>query len=295
MAQVALNEQLIIEAQNAVDINYLNLKQLLELDPKEDLKIDRPAVTIPAYANPSAYSLNEIYTNALGTQPQIKAGDRRLESAILGESIMKASMLPSLVIFGSLNANYSSAFLDFENADFSEAELVPESFARPVLVGEQLVTVTEFEWVGITIPRKSWADQLSETFGQSIGLSLSVPIYNKHRNKVNLERARLNTLNQEVINQQARQQLKTDIQRAIADARAAQESLEASQISLQAAQAAFDNAQRKFDLGTINTLEYTTARNTLDRAQLDLIQAKYRYLFFVKTVEFYQGKVLTLD
>lgn len=294
IAQIALNEQAIIEAQNSVDINYLNLKQLLELDPRVSMKVERPEVTVPEYANPSAYDLTEIYSGALTTQPQIRAGDLRLESAELEESIAKASLLPSLVLFGNLSANYSSAFLDFENGDFSEAVLVPKT-PQPVLVNGIEALVTEFAVDGIVFPNKPWTDQISETFGQAIGLSLSVPIYNKHRNRINMDRAELGVLNQEITNLQNRQQLKTDIQRAIADARAAQESLEASQRSLEAAQAAFDNSQRKFDLGTINTLEYTTARNTLDRAQLTLIQAKYRYLFFVKTVEFYQGKTISLN
>ena len=295
VAQIALNEQTIIEAENQVAINYLNLKQLMTLDPKEEIRVERPEFTVPAYADPEAYSLNSIYGTALGTQPQIKAGDLRLESAQLGEAIAKGAALPTVSLFGNLNANYSSAFQDFDNADDSNAQLVPQNRSRPVLVNGQEALVTEFELIGVVVPNKPFFDQLNETFGQSVGISVNVPIYSRGRNRINAEQARIGVLNQEVTNEQNRQQLKTDVQRAIADARAAQESLKASERSLEAAQIAFDNAQRRFDLGTINTLEFTTAQNNLDQAQLNLTQAKYSYLFFVKTVEFYQGKTLTLN
>mgnify|MGYP000321347957 CR=1 FL=1 len=39
---MALNEQQIVQARNAVEINYLNLKQLLDMDPDKELKIKRP-------------------------------------------------------------------------------------------------------------------------------------------------------------------------------------------------------------------------------------------------------------
>ncbi len=143
--------------------------------------------------------------------------------------------------------------------------------------------------------RKSFWDQISENFGQSIGVSLSVPIYNNHQNRISMERARLGVINAELNNRQMRQQLKSDIQRAIADARAAKLSLAAAEKSLEAATVAFNNADRRFDLGAINSLEYVTARNNMDRAQTDLTRARYQYLFNLKTVEFYQGKPLRLD
>jgi outer membrane protein len=58
---------------------------------------------------------------------------------------------------------------------------------------------------------------------------------------------------------------------------------------------AFDNAEKRFTLGAINSLEYSTARNNLDRARIQLIRARYSYLFNIKQVEFYQGKSINLE
>ena len=254
VAQIAREQQSIIEAQNLVNINYLTLKQLLELDPNVDLKIVRPEVVIPA-ASPEAYSLNEIYATALGTQPQIEAGEMRMKSAEIGERIAYGQSFPTLSLFAGMSSNYSSLAKDF----------------------------------------LSYSEQIEQNFGQYAQLSLNIPIYSNHRNRVGLDRARLATLNQDVANKQAKNLLKTNVQRAIADARAAKESYAAAQRSEEAAQAAYDNAQRRFDLGAINSLEFTTASNNLNQAKVTVIQAKYQYLFNLKVVDFYMGKTLEVN
>ncbi len=288
MAQIALDEQAIVDAQNLVAIGYLNLKQLMEVDPNEDIAVVRPeSLDIPDGADPSAFRLNEVYTAALQTQPQIRAADLRLESAQLAEDIARAAMLPTLSIFASMNTNYSSAL---------QSPIFGLVRSKQTVFIDDMPVEIEFEnEAPIDFQRVSYSDQINENFGQTVGASLSIPIYSNHRNRIQMERARLNALNTEVINRQQHQQLKSDVQRAIADARAARESYNAAQKSVDAAQAAYDNAEKRFQLGAINTLEYTTARNNLDRAQVDLIRTKYQYIFNLKTVDFYLGRPIRLD
>ncbi len=294
LAQVAQNEQTIIDAQNLVVSNYLNLKQLLVLDPDEEFSIQRPAIEVPTTSNPSAYQLEEIYTTALSTQPQIKAGEFRLQSAALDEDIARAGLLPSLSFFGSVSSNYSSLAKDFANPDRSNEMQV---FGPPieVMVNGTNTTVAFAEIVGTVFPDKAYFDQIEENFGQLVGLSLNIPIYNRGTSRIAMERARINVLNTEVTNKQVKNTLKTNVQRAIADAQSARESYNAAQRTVDAAQAAFDNAQKRFDLGAINNLEYSTSRNNLDRAKVDLVRAKYQYIFNLKVVDFYMGKELSLD
>lgn len=292
VAQIALNEQQVVEAQNQVAVNYLVLKQLLELDPALDMVIADPEIELPENPEPILLTLEEVYTTALGTQPQIEAGDLRMRSALLQEKIARAGMLPRLVLQGNFNTYYSDRLLDFSSP--INPRLV---FGDPIIVrvdGDP--RSVEFPTtVNDGFPGISFGDQLRENFGQSIGLGLSIPIYNNHMNRVNIERAKVNALNTELNNKQVKQQLKANVQRAIADARAALQSYQASLRSVQAAQAAFDNAQKRFNLGAINTLEFTTAANNLDQAKVNLIQAKYQYLFNRKVVDFYMGRELTLD
>ena len=255
LSQVAINEQTVVQAQNSVEAAYLALKQLLELEPNKEITVEKPGTLIPENVNSDALSLNGVYTQALMTQPQIEAGELRVQSAEVGIDIAKSGKLPSLSIFGGLNTNWSSAASDF----------------------------------------LTYGKQLNQNFGQNFGLSLNLPVFNRFSNDINIERAELNIKNQQVINNQAKQRLKSEIQTAIANARASKKSFEASTRANEAAAAAFNNAQRRFDLGAINTFEFSTAKANLDRSEIDLTTAKYQYLFNIKVVDFYVGKKLTLQ
>lgn len=294
LAQKALNEQTIVQAENNTEAAYLQLKQLLELEPNKEITVEKPTVVVPDNADPEAYNLTAVYSQALNNQPQIEAGELRMQSTALGVDVAKAGLYPSLSLFGGLNSNWSSAARDFNNPILGEL-MISEGPAVPVLINGEPATLAEpvFDQ-DVDFPKLGYGAQLNQNFGQNIGLSLRVPIYNNNSNRINIERAQLAIRNQEVINNQVKQRLKADIQAAIANARAAKKSYEATQRANEAAQASFNNAEKRFTLGAINTFEFSTAKANLDRSEIDLITAKYQYLFNLKVVDFYLGKQLTL-
>lgn len=286
IAQIAADEQNVVVAQNAVANGYLTLKNLLLLEPQENMVVEKPVVEIPSDANPESFSLYDIYNVALRTQPQIKAGDLRLESAGIGVQMAKTNMYPQVGLGANINSFASSrgmSILGFKDGISEQTVFIDNT---PVVVGfPTTIPITE---------KASYFDQINDNFGQSIGVSVNIPIYNRHANVILRDRAKIAMERQAVANQQAKQQLKSDVQLAIANAKSAKQSLEAAQKSVQAAQAAFDNDQRRFELGTINTLQFATSRNTLDVAQVELTRSKYQYLFNLKVVDFYMGKPLKL-
>lgn len=290
VAQIARDEQNIVNAQNAVDINYLNLKQLMEMDPDFDLRIEKPEVDVPTDESTLAANLRTVYNQALSTQPQIKAGELRSQSALLDIDIARAGKLPSIFVSGNINTFWSSAVKDiFPTGEFGE----PISGQIFLADGNVLNTLTpnpEFERENVP-----YFKQLNNNFGQGLGVNVNVPIFNQYRNDINVQRAELGVQQQALQNEQAKQTLKQNIQRAIADARAAAQALKAAERTIDATRQAYENAQKRFDLGAINAFELTTAKNNFDNAEIDLISAKYQYLFNIKVVEFYQGKPLTLN
>lgn len=287
LAQVALNEQTVVDAENQVTLRYLSLKQLMLLDPAQELLIERPEIIIPTSANPDAFVLDEIYNGALGTQPQILAGLKRRESALIGIDLAKAGMLPSLSLFGNLNAYASSRAYNYG--------VQSQKISQTAFFNGQPVTFEIESQIPVQLGRQAWTDQINQNFGQSIGVQLSIPIFNNNRNRINMERAKINVAGVDLNNEQAKQQLKTDIQTSIANARAARRSYIAAQAAEEASRLAFENAQQRFDIGAANQLDFNTARNNLSRAQMDLTRAKFQYIFNLKQVEFYQGRQITLN
>ena len=98
-AQIARNEQQIIDAQNAVDIAYLNLKQLLQFDPSQELVLERPEVNLEDQAMVREFTVAEVYAAALQSQPGVAAAEARLESSKSGEKVAASGNLPTLSLF----------------------------------------------------------------------------------------------------------------------------------------------------------------------------------------------------
>lgn len=287
VAQVAQQEQTIVSFTNALSINYLNLRQLMELPSDVALQIEEPEISVPTDVDPRLFNEEEIFETAVSILPDIQASESRIKSSELGINLAKAGFLPTLSLGGNLNTNYSNRGITI--AGFEEVTQT----SNLIINGEpSTITTTSIEPIINTAP---YFDQLNENLGQAVGLSLNIPIFNRNRNIVNLEQARLGVIQAELDNKQVKQTIRTNIQTAVADARASQRTLVASERALQAAQVAFDNAQRRFELGAINNLELTTARNTLEQSQIELTRSKYQYFFNLKVVDFYLGRPLKLN
>lgn len=285
-AQLALNNQNVFVAQGNLEVARLTLIQLLELDPGEQIKLVRPEIELPTN-DPMAISLEEIYQTALGSQPSIKANEFRLQSAEENINQARSLGLPTLTLFGRINSNWSSLGKQIDGyedvlAPISASDINGQNYV--FLIPQELPILSD----------QMYMDQLNQNFGQTVALSLSVPIFNGLSTKYSVQRARLGAKNQKLVNNQQRQQLKTDVQSALIQARTSKLAYYAAEKSMEAAGTAYENAEKRFALGTINTLELNTSRNLKDRAELDLLNAKYQYIFNMKVLDFYMGKGLTL-
>jgi outer membrane protein len=286
-AQVALNEQTLIQAENALESSYLLLRQLLELEPGAPFSIVRPVVAIPADANPDALSWEEVYVAALGTQPQIQAGEMRMSSAEESYYQARSLGLPRLTLFANLNSNWSSLFRTVEGTttQFVSIPVIFNGVSDTLQIGQQVPVFVD----------ESYLNQLNRNFGQSVGVNLSIPIFNGSQTRLAKEEVEIGVLSTKVAYDQTRQQLQADVQRAVNDAKAAKRSYDATRRSVDATRASFENAEKRYNIGNLNTYEYTLAKTNLDSAELSFTQAKFQYLFTLKVIDFYLGRPLNLD
>jgi outer membrane protein len=291
-AQVARDEQAAVTARNSIELALLNLKQLMQLEPDYDLTIERPEVPLPADANPGALTLSPVYQTATGTQPSIQAAAYRIKSAEEGITIAKSAYYPSVGFGLNLGTSYSTAF------QLPERVVQVPTPAIPVVFNGESGSL---EFVGNTIDvpqnirRVPYFDQINQNFGQSLGLNISIPIYQNGRVRLGVERARLGLLNAQIQQNQVQQTLKNDIQTAIANARATGKQYDAAQRTLDATQLAYQNMEKRFGVGAVNSFDLTTAKNNRDNAENDFVVAKYDYLFRLKILDFYLGKPLQMN
>lgn len=290
LAQLALNEQNAIQAENALTIAKLNLKNILQLDPSESIEVVQPDIDkVFVTSDPDNLSVEEVFVSALGVMPGIQANDMRLQASERNVEVMRSQMLPSLFLFGSLSTNWSSVG---RVVDGSMLSFVPVSIRNPI---DGTVTTLE---IGQEVPifaDATYFNQLQSNFGQSVGLTLSIPIFNNYSTKVRVEQAKLGVLSSRVNRTANRQQLKVDVQTAVNNARASKRVYLAAQTSLEAATVAYQNAEKQFEVGAFNTFELTTAKIRKDSAEIEMIRAKYQYLFSLKVVDFYLGNPLDIQ
>ncbi len=234
LANIARDEQAIVSEENNLAIGYLNLKQLMTMDPDYDLVVEKPTIIIPRSADPNNFVLRNIYNKAYNNQPLIKAGNIRLKSAELGIDIAKSQGIPSVSLSASMNSFWSDKTLDFANP-VSERDIWIGRDVRIQGVQQEI----EFSERISEYDKRKYFDQLSDNFGYGAGIDISIPIFNADRTNIAVQRAKLNILNQQINNAQNEQQLKTDIQRAIANARAAKKQYEAADKTVKALKEAY--------------------------------------------------------
>jgi outer membrane protein len=129
-------------------------------------------------------------------------------------------------------------------------------------------------------------------YGTSVSLGVRIPLLNASQAKNNIAAAKINLKASEIREENLRLQLRQAVDQAFLNMNAA--FLRWNTLRKQAAdfEASYKIAEVRFNAGASNQVEYLIAKNNLERAQVNLISAKYDYILRTKVLDFYQGKTL---
>lgn len=263
-SQMAQEELQLINVQNQLDIAFLNMKQLLDLDASYSFDITAPELSISESF--AARNSEELYTTAVVNLPDVKSANAKLQSAERSLAIAQGGRSLRLSLFGSIGTGYSDARQKVTGVD--SLSLVP--------------TYTDYPF----------EEQLEDNVSQSVSFSLSIPIFNAWQANSSISRAKIAVLQSQYNLQQAENQLRKQIEQANADALAAHKKYLASQKSVQALSESFRYTEEKYNVELVSTYEYNDAKNRLFQAEADLLQSKYDYIFKIKVLDFYTGNEL---
>lgn len=288
LAQISLDEQEVVQFDNSITQAHLVLKHHMRLEPEYDLQLENPDINEDILSRIDTYTFDQVYEAALHTQPQVQAQEARIESSILDEKIAQGARYPTL----SMSASAGTNTTDLDKF-VSESTVSREAVSGVYVDG--MPDRVEQDVFNNTLSQTPYGDQINNNLGYGVSLNLTIPIYNNYRNKAVVDRAHLNVLRAQNVDEQIKQQLKTEIQNALASARAAKESLEASQAALDAAEIAYTNSEKRFNLGALNSYDLINAQNRLDSARVNLTISKFDYTFRILIVEYYMGKGLKYE
>lgn len=287
-AQVARQEQTVLAASNAQAFARLRLSQLLRLPAGTEINLaESEAFDLDAVVL-EEITVAELYASARERQPNIKAAKLSADASELGVAVARSRFLPTVSAFGQLNTRYSTQAPKFTpNGTF-------DYVSQPVRING-VDALLGFPQAGGDAGRKPAGDQFRDFFGQSVGLSVRVPIFSNGQNQSALERAQLTVKQAELRVTQAELDLEIQVGQALQAAQNARAEVAASRRALAAAQASYDAADRRSALGAASSYDLTNAQILLEQAQVALLRARYQYVFNAKVVDFYLGRSLTLD
>lgn len=140
----------------------------------------------------------------------------------------------------------------------------------------------------------SFKEQFDNNSNSNISLSLNIPIFNKLNNHTALQQSKIQIENAQLNAQQARNQLRKNMEQAYADQLAAYKRYQASQKAVLANTESFSYIQERYELGMVNSYEFNESKNNLIKAESDELQAKYDLIFKVKLYEFYTNLTFEL-
>tara|TARA_R110002049_G_scaffold288033_1_gene470333 strand:- start:578 stop:2017 length:1440 start_codon:yes stop_codon:yes gene_type:complete len=283
MAQEELNR---VNAENQLNLSLLNLKQLLRLEASEDFAVVEPQLG-DIEQQQIASTPGAIYENSLSIMPEIKGSELRLIQAEQDLKRARGGYSPRLTVNGSFGTGYSGA--SQEVVGLTPAVILPTGGFTAISNEAVLSTVQS-----PILQDKSFNDQLDDNLNSSVGMNLSIPIFNGLTSRTNVSRSKIQLDQAENTLLETKQQLRQQIESAYLDANAALKRYESASSSVKALNESFKYTQQRFNVGLLNSFDFSNEKNRLIQAESSLLQAKYEFIFKTKVLEFYQGKTLSL-
>ncbi|MEP3836883.1 MAG: TolC family protein [Algibacter sp.] len=145
-----------------------------------------------------------------------------------------------------------------------------------------------------SISDNNFSDQFDVNFNQKLGLSLSIPIFNRNQTKSAVEAATINIEKAEIQKQSIEKEVYKKVETAYQNAVSAQEQVIASEASKIAAEQSYNLAQKKYELGDLSTTDLVISQNIYTNAQQNYLQAKYLNILYNQLLQFYQGNDIKL-
>ncbi|MDE3235686.1 MAG: TolC family protein [Bacteroidota bacterium] len=262
--QVELEAQLSSDSSNYYNSktifvqNVLSLKALLNLDAAALFEVETPSADKIPLESFADLDPEAVYKLALTTQPQQRSNDLKIKAAEKNVLSNKGGLFPTIGGSYSLASTFNDKATTF--------------------TGNKL----------------HYFDQLNQNFRQSLGLGLSIPIFNNGQNRIAYEQSKLNLKNTLLQKEQADVTLKNNIYTAYSNAVNAFEKFNAGKKSVESAQKAYDFAVKRYEIGLLSTIDLITNQNNLLKAKLQQVANQYDYVFKMKLLEFYKGQGLKL-
>lgn len=252
-ASVASEELLLTQTENALDDEKLNLAQLMNL-PDNDLSgfvCDTNDVDIRPILVVDA---DQLFNEFVLISSKVQQAEAQLAAAKKSRQIVYGQFLPSLSLSAGISSHYTDTYLD------------------------KLDNVV------------SYRDQLDYTLNKYVGVSLSIPIFNRNRARTNLHKLRNNFDYTATQLQIIKETLRYNLNKNVHNMQGLYREYIQTEKKVEADNAAYHIAQRKYEEGIVDVIEFLTVKNRLIKSQSDLLNVGLQWKIKDRTIQFYKGE-----
>lgn len=282
LGQVGNDRTSIIGATAQLEQSLLHLATLLDVDSVPSLD----ALGNPAEVVIYAISVDQVYADALKNLATVEAGQLKIEASRQEVEVARSLYSPEVNLFAQINTNYSSL-----------ARFYTESGTEIVETGN-FITLDNVDYAVRTQQLQfseqniSYLDQLNNNLNSVVGISVNLPVFNGFRARRSVQLSKIELEDSRLEMEDLKNQLQQEIRTAYTQMQAAYKNLKVLQDQVEAYLASYQVNEIRFTNGVSNFVEYIISKNNLDRARINLANAKYEYLIRVKVLEYYRGNTI---
>jgi len=280
--QYAQNELNVVNAENNLESAKVLLSQLLNIPYNKNMVVERIGLTDVEENNSNTDS---IYQAALQNLALVKASELRKQSARFGVKTYRSLRFPSLYLSGSLGTNYSSNATTQQY--INSTDVTTDNYV--VVNGDKIPLIAKQD--NFTSNKINYGDQFKNNYNTTFSIGIRIPLLNNLQNKTQIKTAELLEKDAEITLNATKTQLQQNIEQAYVNLNSAQKRYDVLSDQVNAFKESFREAEVKFNAGVITSDVYLIAKNNYDNANINLIIARYDYVFRSMILDYYSGKL----
>jgi outer membrane protein len=135
----------------------------------------------------------------------------------------------------------------------------------------------------------SFLEQIDDRRSGSVGIGMSMPLFDRFSTRRAIQRSRLATGNERLALEDLQQTIAFEVRRTVLDEISARESLNAARAQWRAANRALESTQQRYAVGASTLHEVTLSRADMVQAQSTVVRASYILLWQQFFRDFYVG------
>ncbi|PWK17322.1 outer membrane protein [Arcicella aurantiaca] len=290
-AQISGEELGVANAESALEYAKIVLLQVMN-ENKTTIEIDTKNM-VQSTTEPYSFPVNAVMQSAIGTQSIVDVAKTKVEISEIGIDLAEASNKPSVSANLNMGTNYSSAAPDQRFVSDGKPSKFIESKSNDYVLsnGQKQNIIKQVEVPSGDFQKLGYTNQLGYNFSTIVGFNVRVPIFNAFDSKIKIQQANLSKLKAENELNITQIQVKNTVALAYRNMQTAYLKLGLINKQLAALEVAFDLTKKKFEEGNLSSLEYTLAKNNIDKVRVSVVQAKYEYIFRTKVLDFYADRI----